>query len=840
GVCTISGSTVSFVAAGTCTLNADQAGDANYSAAAQVPQTFTVGKGAQATLNASASPSSITYGGATSLTIMGGNGDGAVSYAVTAGGAFCSINDTTLSGTGVGTCTVTATKEADANYNAATATVDVTVGSAAQSALVAVATPASIAYNATTALSTSGGNGTGAVSYAVTSGGTFCSISGTTLTGTGVGTCTVTATKAADANYNVATGTVNVTVGSAAQSTLVAVATPASIGYNGTTALTTTGGNGTGAVSYAVTTGGSFCSISGTTLTGTGVGTCTVTATKAADANYNVATATVNITVGLGAQSTLVAVATPSSIAYNGTTALSTTGGSGTGAVSWVVTSGGSFCSLSGATLTGIGVGTCTITATKAADANYGVTTATVNVSVGRATQAALTAVATPASILVSRTSTLSVTGGSGTGAVTWSFTSVQSACSLAGNSVTGLAAGSCTIRATKAADATYGAATADVTVSVSKPNPAGDAKVRAIVTQHAMTARAISTLTTQTVSTRLEALHEDVPAFVNGISVIMPRGATAYSPVDPVSTIDGAGRPLASNALDKAAGRGEPRGSLKAIAGPDFAVWTSGAITTGLEKIEGAPNKTRTNAQSVAVGIDAKVFDSFKAGISFGAYTDSSKVDEQGSKNKANALSATGYGSLNLGDGVFVDGLLGYSSIRFKSARFDANATGLLTGSRDGSMLFGSLSTSWEQRSGAVKFAPYGRFDFSHAWLGQYTEQGDQVWALAFAKTNVSSESVAVGIRGQYDIPNGAGTVSPTMRLEYRYDFGGDLTQVVSYAADPTTNYNLGVGAARHGALTGSVGLKAKGDGNLSGQIEYTAGVSASGGGFIGQGLRG
>jgi hypothetical protein len=35
-------------------------------------------------------------------------------------------------------------------------------------------------------------------------------------------------------------------------------------------------------------------------------------------------------------------------------------------------------------------------------------------------------------------------------------------------------------------------------------------------------------------------------------------------------------------------------------------------------------------------------------------------------------------------------------------------------------------------------------------------------------------------------------------------------------------------------------VGLKAKGDGNLSGQIEYLAGMSAAGGGFIGQGLRG
>ncbi len=53
------------------------------------------------------------------------------------------------------------------------------------------------------------------------------------------------------------------------------------------------------------------------------------------------------------------------------TAALSVTGGSGTGAVSFAVTAGQSNCSVSGATLTGIGVGTCTVTATKAGDGQY-------------------------------------------------------------------------------------------------------------------------------------------------------------------------------------------------------------------------------------------------------------------------------------------------------------------------------------------------------------------------------------------------------------------------------------------------------------------------------------
>lgn len=61
-------------------------------------------------------------------------------------------------------------------------------------------------------MSTSGGSGSGTVSYAVTAGDTFCEVGGATLTGTGLGTCTVTATKEASANYLQATATVEVTI----------------------------------------------------------------------------------------------------------------------------------------------------------------------------------------------------------------------------------------------------------------------------------------------------------------------------------------------------------------------------------------------------------------------------------------------------------------------------------------------------------------------------------------------------------------------------------------------------------------------------------------------------
>ena len=164
--------------------------------------------------------------------------------------------------------------------------------------------------------------------------------------------------------------------GKTTQETLTAQANPSSISYHSTSTLSTTGGSGAGAVHYTVTSGSSYCSISGAELTGIAIGSCTVVATKAGDANYQATTSSpITVTVTKATQTTLTANANPSSIPFNTTSTLSTTGGSGTGAVSYTVTSGSSYCSISDVTLTGIAVGSCTVTATKAGDADYQPTT---------------------------------------------------------------------------------------------------------------------------------------------------------------------------------------------------------------------------------------------------------------------------------------------------------------------------------------------------------------------------------------------------------------------------------------------------------------------------------
>jgi ribosomal protein S11 len=258
-----------------------------------------------------------------------------------------------------------------------------------QATLVVVPSSTSINVNGTSTLNTSGGSGTGTVSYSLVSGP--CSLSGATLTGTGAGSCVVTASKAADATYEATTSAqaaVAVTLGT--QATLAVMPSLRNIKVNAISTLASTGGSGTGAVSYSLVSGP--CSLSGTTLTATGVGSCVVTASKAADATYAATTsAQVTVAVTLNTQTTLVVVPASPTINVNGTTTLSTSGGSGTGAVSYALVSGP--CGLSGGTLSGTSAGSCVITATKAADTAYAaatsaeVTVAVIVVSIQKTTK---------------------------------------------------------------------------------------------------------------------------------------------------------------------------------------------------------------------------------------------------------------------------------------------------------------------------------------------------------------------------------------------------------------------------------------------------------------------
>jgi hypothetical protein len=145
-------------------------------------------------------------------------------------------------------------------------------------------------------LSTSGGNGSGLVSYVAT--GPNCVISNNTVKATAPTTCSVTARKAADYMYNASaiSQPVVFTFNPANQSTLTISTSNSKTIAKGITGITlqTSGGSGTGAVTFATTSAG--CVIISNRLTVATTASpglqvsCSVTAKKAASGIYREAT----------------------------------------------------------------------------------------------------------------------------------------------------------------------------------------------------------------------------------------------------------------------------------------------------------------------------------------------------------------------------------------------------------------------------------------------------------------------------------------------------------------------------------------------------------------------
>ena len=125
GACSLNpaGTTVSFIGTGTCVIDADQAGDADYDAAAQQQQSLTVQKASQAISFTTEPPSPAVFGGTYMPMATGGASGDPVLFSVdtSSDAGVCSLNaaETTVSFTGAGTCVIDANQAGDTDYDAA-------------------------------------------------------------------------------------------------------------------------------------------------------------------------------------------------------------------------------------------------------------------------------------------------------------------------------------------------------------------------------------------------------------------------------------------------------------------------------------------------------------------------------------------------------------------------------------------------------------------------------------------------------------------------------------------------------------------------------------------------
>ena len=244
------------------------------------------------------------------------------------------------------------------------------------------------------------------------------------------------------------------------------VVTPSTVSFGTTAVLSTTGGSGTGAVSYSPgsSTG---CLVSGNILSVVNAsGSCAVTATQAADGNYYATTsAAAAVLLRQATQAALSFSGTPLSLSFGSTLTLGTAGGSGTGALTYSKGSS-TGCSITGNILSVLDVsGSCLVVATKAGSDDYLPASASELVTLAKSGQAAVTvSVAAHAAQIGQVGLAATATGGNGTGAYRYSSLT-PTLCSVGDNtgSMAFLSAGYCRVGATRDGDDNYAASAAGI-----------------------------------------------------------------------------------------------------------------------------------------------------------------------------------------------------------------------------------------------------------------------------------------------------------------------------------------------------------------------------------------
>lgn len=484
-VCSVSGSTVTIITAGTCTIRGSVAQTGSYNAAT-ADQSYTINQASQAALTLTST--SGTYGTSLTLATSGGTTAGSVTYGVTSGTASgCTVTSGALTSTSAGTCVVTATMAGNTNYSAVSSSA--TTVTLATRPITLTAADQAIVFGASLSESYSlapgslaGSDAIGSVTYTYTGTGST-SYGPSSTKPTGVGTYSVTPSAAvfssgSASNYSIQYAAGTVTIGQASQT--ISFANPAPSGATYLDPAIPVSPSASSGLAVTLTSADtSVCQVSSTAVTIVGAGTCSITASQAGSTNYAAASPVTRTFMVSPANQATLTITSPSTATYGESITLATSGGSGTGTVAFGVTAG--TCAVAGTTLTlGDAGSLCRVQATKVSDANYNSTTSSAQtITISRAGQVVSFTSSVPASPLPNGTYTptatsISTVTGSSTG-LTPSFSiraASSSICSINAGVVTFLATGACIIDANSGLTTNFtAAATTSQTIMVGSLN---------------------------------------------------------------------------------------------------------------------------------------------------------------------------------------------------------------------------------------------------------------------------------------------------------------------------------------------------------------------------------
>lgn len=825
-VCTItSGGVLTTVTTGTCTINANQAGNGAYQAATQVTQSFAIGgiaPGAPTigTATAGDAQASVTFTPPTS-----NGGDAITSYTATSspGGVTgtCTASPCTVTGLTNGTAytfTVTATNAA--GTGAASAASNSVTPKAVGVITNFVATPAQPVFkpSGTFTVSATGDGSSSPVVFAVaSSSASVCSIQGTTVTTLSAGICTLTANEAGDASHTTAAQVMLAVTITNPPPPVVSDVT-ASTNYN--TAATINLGSAIAGIDVTSVAIAKAPAHGTATLSGQSV---TYTPSSTFYGGTDSFTYTASNPGGTSSPATVTVTVTPSAVPTAQAHTVATTAGTPVTVQAETGASGPQ-------PFTGIGVATQPahgsavvsgeqITYTPAVGFT-GTDTFTYTVSnhFGNSQPATITITVTKAGSATGHTTTVLTTPGT---AVSVNLASVAPG-TYTSASLLGLSPGSAgnvvlsqpsaltftptgnflgLVQITAVLTSSTGdPVTVDVLVLVSKqPDPSRNPDVLGLINAQTTDAEVFAQSQLNNIRGRLESLHDGGGSlFSNTLSLSLdgrPMHGTGVDGTGNNAPWPGTGmmRPGmgAAESMGDATASPDTTGgkhSDNTMKGPQgLGVWIGGTASFG--SFDAYRQAAGFDSDNIAItaGVDQRLNEQGLVGLSLGYNHDNSDIANSGTHNIAQGFNAAVYGSFEPSTHTYLDGVLGGGGLDFSSRRYDQDTATYLLGHRNGDQWFASLTGGYEYKWNNWLLSPYGRLEWSLSRLNSFSESGVATGALTYGNELVRTSQTILGIRASGQVKESFGLLIPHFRFEFGHDFQGASSSTLSYAFIPS-----------------------------------------------------
>lgn len=322
------------------------------------------------------------------------------------------------------------------------------------------------------------------------------------------------------------------------------------------------------------------------------------------------------------------------------------------------------------------------------------------------------------------------------------------------------------------------------------RADPSKDPEVIGLLTAQAEAAKKFAGDQITTITGRLESLHDEgYCERENAIHLLLGYAAGGDDPDD--------------DSKDSVTLSGKSKADC------DWAIWSGGYVSLAEYANDGIDFSS--TAVGLTAGIDYRFTPSFVGGIAVGYGSEKSEIGSNGTESAAEAISAALYSSWHPKSGIYVDGILGYQHLSYDSRRYVTPNGEFAYGNRTGNQVFGSLTTGYEIRKDGFVVAPYVGVRGSHGVLDGFTETGGGIYALSYGDQTVTSISGVVGVRAEYEIKKPWGTLTPSVRAEYKHDFVGDSDVAIGYADIGTKPYRAEIKGRGRDSVTVGVGVKAK-----------------------------